>query len=326
MGPLTLSLRLPGLMLWLYDLSWRAFGGESGVLKAVEATLAPAGGGWYRIILPALPDAAAHGDGQDEEVEKLLPAKPLQTYYLNIPSISKLQNHAFTAAKVAAAGDGAVLLFQKTQAGSIKRSAKAQDREWTWKLTKLIDEEASAGMAFKLKLRVEGPYTPVTKGYETADEVLCVVGGTGLTGAYSIARWWFNNRSGEASSHFTLIWTARQREAFQLQEWTELLEMCATSGNILLQAHCSSEEGRLDVQGVLRKHFSVSTKSQQGRKVEQPSTRSAWVYSSGPNGLLTAASDACIDLESEMRRARKAGGSSQYGVSSLGHYTADWEV
>jgi ferric-chelate reductase len=317
---------LPGILLWLYDWYWRAFSGETGLSKEVDATLSPAGGAWYRIVLPALPTSETSPRNAEGDAEKLKPVQPLQTYYLNVPAISRLQNHAFTAAKVAANGDGAVLLFQKTQAGAIKRSAKAQDREWTWKLTDLIDKETSAGQTFKIKVRVEGPSIPVTKGYETSDDVVCVVGGTGLTGAYSIARWWYDHRSRETSSRFTLVWTARQGEAFQLKEWAELLQMCAACDNMDLQAHCSSKDGRLDVQALLKEQFIRSTGLAVDEEAASLQERQAWVYASGPNGLLTAASDACIDLESDLRRARKMSTASAYRVTSLNHYTADWEV
>lgn len=80
----------PGLLLWTIDLGWRFFAGESGLCKTVSATISSAGGGRYRIALP-LPASASPARGGDEE--KVTPAHPLQTYYINIPLISRAQKH-----------------------------------------------------------------------------------------------------------------------------------------------------------------------------------------------------------------------------------------
>jgi len=313
---------LPGLLLWIIDCSWRLFKGDSGLAREVTATISSASGGWFRITIPSTPHLSKDESSSDSEaeLEKLPAVQPLQTYYINIPSISKLENHAFTAAKVAWKGSDTVLLFQKTPTSAIKRSDKAQSREWTWKLSRMIEEVMPKTKQHEIKVRVEGPYMPVTKGYETADKVVCVVGGTGLTGAYSLARWWYQHCSSEQDAHFTLIWTARAREAFDLEEWIELIEMCASSPNMSLQAHCTTESGRLDISTELRNMFARDAEKEP--KVDG----SAWVYASGPNGLLTAVSDACVDLEAELRVSKKAGTESELAISALTHYTAEWEV
>ena len=308
---------LPGLLLWTIDLGWRFFGGESELSKTVSATISSAGGGWYRIALPLPASASPARDGDEE---KVTPAHPLQTYYINIPLISRAQSHAFTAAKVAADGSGATLLFQKVSQATVKRSASAQAREWTWQLTRLLDEHKSFGKPLELDVRLEGPYSPVTNSFETANHVICIVGGTGLTGAYSLARWWYANRGHESNGSFTLVWTARQAEALQLEEWVELQGLCAVSGNMRLVGHCSSQGGRLDVTRVLEE--TLAKKDLRNEK----SGGHAWVYASGPNGLLTTTADACIDMEAKLRRARKSGGQSGLKVASLSHDTADWEV
>ncbi|KAK4580038.1 hypothetical protein LTR86_000240 [Recurvomyces mirabilis] len=313
---------LPGVLLWVIDWSWRLFNGDSGLAKEVTATISSASGGWCRIAIPSTPHLSHNESGSDSEaeLEKLPAVQPLQTYYISIPSISKLENHAFTAAKVASNGSDTVLLFQKTPTSAIKRNDKAQNREWTWKLSRMIEEVMPKTRRHEIKVRVEGPYMPVTKGYETADKVVCVVGGTGLTGAYSLARWWYQHRSSEPTAHFTLIWTARARGSFDLEEWTELIEMCASSPNMSLQAHCTAESGRLDISTELRKIFARDAEKEANIEA------SAWVYASGPSGLLTAASDACVDLEAELRVSKKAGSDSVLAISALSHYTADWEV
>ncbi|KAK5113377.1 hypothetical protein LTR62_003477 [Meristemomyces frigidus] len=307
---------LPGLLLWTNDLRWRFFGGDTGVSKEATATLASAGGEWYRIVIPNTQSVS------ETSLEKLSTAQPLQTYYINIPSISRLENHPFTAAKISSNGSDTVLLFQKTPAAVIKRSSTAQAKEWTWKLSRLIEGEMSWKERHEMKVRLEGPYSPPTVAYEHADRVVCIVGGTGLTGACSLARWWFEHRRSEQSAYFTLVWTARLRSAFELQEWQELTRICAAASNMSLQAHCTSEDGRLDISAFLKETFSAPL-SEKGVSLDP----SAWVYSSGPSGLLTSAADACEDLAAELRAARKEGGrASEFAVGCLEHYSADWEV
>lgn len=105
---------LPGLLLWVLDWGWRIFRGETGLQKKVEGKLEDAGYGWYRITLPVSAKLLPGNESAEGSVETVKePNHPLQSYYLNIPSISKLQNHAFTAAKIGSSSSGPVFLFQR---------------------------------------------------------------------------------------------------------------------------------------------------------------------------------------------------------------------
>lgn len=315
---------LPGLVLWALDWAWRLFGGDTGLGKHVDGTLANAGGGWYRITLPASARALQDETSLSESVEDVATEKqalghPLQTYYINIPSISKLQNHAFTAAKIRTNASGPVLLFQPTP-GSGKMKQKRLAKEWTQKLASVDSRAGMSENGTRLGIRVEGPYIPPTTGFQTADRVVCVVGGTGLTGAYSLALWWLECRSREPKAYFTLVWSIRQRESACLEEWQQLEDRVAGVQNMSSRVHVSSEDGRLDIAKALRGELAAAD------GVEKVSSSHAWIYASGPVGLLRAAEDACVDLERELRGARKAGASSRFAVRSAEHYVAKWEV
>jgi ferric-chelate reductase len=303
---------LPGLILWIADLVWRQIGGYSGQSKTVMAKLEIAEEGWYRI---SLPESAKVLPVSDSEKGITVATHPIQSYYFIFPSISKIQNHAFTAANVGSTSTGPVFLFQRV-AG--KKQHKL-DKEWTWKLGALT--EAAKNSAIDLKVRVEGPYIPSVPELWTADHVLCIVGGTGLTGAYSLALWWAENRSKQLSSSFSLIWSVRHAETARLREWIGLEKMVSEIPNMSLNLQVTSEQGRLKAGNVLRSCL--------GReKDEAPATetrRRAWVYISGPEGLLSAVESACIDIQLEIRRARN-GTADLPIVEQFDYYSAKWEV
>lgn len=279
----------------------------------------------YRITLPVsaklLPKDAPEGNA----IERTKQANhPLQSYYVNIPSISKLQNHAFTAAKIGSSTSGPVFLFQRTQ-GHVKMKQKKLDKEWTWKAGVLASDaavsEERAQEANNIETRVEGPYIPTEVDFQGADHIVCVVGGTGLTGAYSLALWWLDHRIQDANAHFTLIWTIRQRDTARLREWQELEDRVDRAGeNAQLKVHVSSENGRIDAMKSLRETFARSDEK------NSVSGQKAWVYVSGPAGLLNSAEDACVDLERKLRKERKSKNESRLTISRMEHYIARWEV
>ena len=327
---------LPGLLLWLLDWCWRLFQGDAGGLqKKVTGMLESAEGGWYRLTLPvsARPSKASAADPSD--VEKLsYDTHPLQTYYLNIPSISKLQNHAFTAAKIGTETAGPTFLFQRAQPKSAKTKQKKLDKQWTWKLgataqanrtSAINDEDPVPATPTEVQLHVEGPYIPrEATVYVSAQRVVCIVGGTGVTGANSLALWWLENRTKEPHARFLLIWTVRHRETANLREWQDLEQRMMSAENMQLRLHISSENGRLDVEDALRAEFSSaipnSGQAETGGK--------AWVYVSGPAGLLSKAENASVDLKRELRDARRRGRKAERPlvITEMEHYVAKWEV
>lgn len=317
---------LPGLVLWVVDWAWRLVRGDTGLVQVLDGTLEDAGNGWYRVVLPPsakkLPTGLRGKLGGDGAEEKQAVMHPLQTYYLNVPSVSKLQNHAFSAAVVGSTLNGPVFLFQRTSTvgQSVRREKRTMKRQWTWKLGRQAeyDDDTGTPQMKQLRVRAEGPYFPPVREFETADQILCVVGGTGVTGALSLANWYLQHRAQESKASLTIVWTIRNPSMVSLSEWHSLLARSSeASGRLRLRTHVSSEYGRLDVNEAIRAELASGGETGRG---------SAWVYISGPRGFLTAAEDTCYDVEAELRVAKKAGCRSGVAFDNVTHYAAKWEA
>ncbi|KAI8297840.1 putative ferric reduction oxidase 1 [Colletotrichum sp. SAR11_59] len=311
-------LLLPGLSLWVADWVWRLFRGEGGSLRKQVAVLENAGSGWYRVSLGA---RAKFELDSASEAESSAPAVgwPLSLYYLSIPSVSRLQSHAFTAAVSSTSQSGPVFLFRQSQG---KKSQKALEKEWTWAVGSLV---GSAGLQRQLDVRVEGPYQPTDTGFESASHVICIVGGTGITGAHSLALWWLKTRSTAGDTKFSLVWTVRERESINVQEWFDLVKAAESQTNMTVSAHVSAEMGRLDPLAFIRQSLGLGLNmSTDGREKGAVSTGTAWVYSSGPGGLLQATQKACQATDKDIRRLVRD--QAPVSVEDISWYIAKWEV
>ncbi|KXH67506.1 hypothetical protein CSAL01_00813 [Colletotrichum salicis] len=304
---------LPGLFLWAADWACRLLGGQTGgIASKTGATLENVGNNWLRISthLPvSRKDSGSTYDLVQEKGETL--HEPLSYYYLSIPSISKFQNHAFTAAVSASTGAGPTFLLQPTNGKKQKRL----DKEWTWKLGALVPQ---AFESKAVEVRVEGPYSVGDDGFKTASHIVCVVGGTGITGALSLATWWLEKRP--AKSTFTLVWTVRQREATAITEWTQLQEVASSVPELTVVAHVSSESGRLDPTACIRGALVV------GQHTKVYPVGHAWVYSSGPAGLIGTVEGACVEIRKGIIAGRGGRSTDSWKVRDLGWYMAKWEV
>ena len=136
---------LPGIFLWVGDWIWRSF---NSLRKTQDVALENAGGGWYRVRLPVQHPVSV------ATVEKGLPSgsmasydNPLETHHINIPSISKLQVHPFTAAVTTSVGQGPILLFRQA---AERKKAKDSDKEWTRMLGAVIDASDSKSLNVKV--------------------------------------------------------------------------------------------------------------------------------------------------------------------------------
>lgn len=304
---------LPGLVLWIVDWGWRLFRGTGGGLgKKVVGTLENAGEGWYRICLPAS-SKAIDASGSAEKEAAI--THPVQSYNLIFPEISKIQNHAFTAARVGAGAEGPVFLFQRAQG----KMPKKLEKEWTWKVGAVVPE---VGNRKEVEVRVEGPYCPSDGGFAVASKVICIVGGTGLTGAYSLALWWLENRSQDAQAGFQMIWAVRHNHTTNIREWRELKELASCVPNMTTRAHVSSESGRIDTEEQLREILSAGSR---GTAVPDKSHK-AWVYISGPESLLSSTEGACLATRRKVRNSFRQQGSQPWLVADLEWYSAKWEV
>lgn len=304
---------LPGLILWIVDWGWRLFQGTSGGLgKKVVGTLENAGEGWYRISLPASAKSI-HESGAAEKQVAI--THPVQSYNLVFPEISKIQNHAFTAAKVGSTTDGPVFLLQRAQG----KVSKKLEKEWTWKLGAAVPD---VGGRREVEMRVEGPYYPSDVGFVVASRVICIVGGTGLTGAYSLALWWLRHRSQDPQAEFQLVWTVRYNNTTNIREWRELEDMVASVTNMTIRVHVSSESGRIDTEGYLRQILLIGSRS-----APVPDRHhKAWVYVSGPESLLSSTEMACLAIRGKVRDNRRRQDSQPGLVADLEWYSAKWEV
>ncbi|KAF5688572.1 hypothetical protein FDENT_4792 [Fusarium denticulatum] len=293
-------LLLPGLLLWIGDWVRRVFFGETnGLSTKTVATLDNMGGNWIRISLPAKSSA-------QQVTEKYVPTyEPLLYYYLNAPAVSKFQIHAFTAAISASPSHGPRFLIQRASGKSQKRL----DKEWTWKLGALVPNVQDSR---DLEIRLEGPYRINDAGYINASHILCIVGGTGVTGALSLARWWLD--TGSVNGRFTLIWTVRTREPLDIREWTDLMEMATTNSSLEIRSHVSSEIGHLDTALILREAFKVHN------VLATDGGRDGWVYSAGPDALVKATERSCIEVRKDLKRSRKSGDRRTWALKDFSWY------
>ena len=338
---------LPGLVLWLADWAARLRWLRK---NRVEARLEDAGDGWYRIRLPPAP--ATRGDGGGE-LAAPRDRPPLQAFYLNFPAVSTLQCHAFTAAAVGSGSDGPTFLFRRAEG---KKQPKL-DKEWTWKLGALASAPSTAKEApsTALSLRLEGPYSTSAVPLHTAARVLCLVGGTGITGALSLARAWLRHRGADRAARFRLVWTVRAPETARVAEVQALqADSAARAVNMEVVVHVSRTDGRIDPTACLAEFFEPAAlpppaqasatepgalegaispvkggdEKAQAESADAPDAASGWVYCSGPAGLLDATDAACLGFSRRLRAARAANGapSSRAGVARLDWYCAKWEV
>ncbi|KAF2679031.1 hypothetical protein K458DRAFT_461829 [Lentithecium fluviatile CBS 122367] len=288
---------LPGLVLWVSDWMWRV---SHRLGTQVEAIVEKAGNGWYRVrIMQNLETTSSvamleKGDKYDWE-------SPVVSYFLNFADISKLQLHPFTAVSTGDAVSGPTFLFRRSPE---RKKREKSDGEWTWKLAALADSNGIRGGQVS---RIEGPYSPPTLELFAANHVLLLAGGTGITGAISIAQWWAS-RSRDAlapSRTLHLIWTVRDGGIARVKEVDDVRILAERMSNMTVDIHVSGEAGRL-LPDVEIDRF-INSRQQDGER--------CWVYVSGPTGLLEDAETACVEQRKLLGRKEK-GGSIDWYVAS----------
>ena len=278
---------LPGLVLWLYDWTWRFWGG-AGLSRSRTATIEDAQNGWTRITL--LPSNKASGGLVAAGSVKKSGKTPLQTYYINLPSASKTQCHAMSAIS-ASTNEEPQFLFRPCESPG-----------WTSRVADMSALELNQTI-----IRLEGPYTPNLPAMRSASNIICFVGGTGITGALSIADWWIHN--GSSANHLSIYWSVRNIEMAQLPEWNNLCELAKDLPSLHLIVHITSKLGRMDLgQSLKEKVTGIRSPDQ-----------STWVYISGPEGLLDDGEDACLAFKRELGRDSP-------DCHQIDWYAARWEV
>lgn len=118
----------------------------------------------------------------------------------------------------------------------------------------------------------------------TADHVLLLVGGSGVTGALSTANWW-ESRFGSGVSReksCRLVWTMRTSGMANFHEALQLRTLMGTRVNMDFEMRVSSQFSHLNCADEIKK--SIQDDKLKGL---------LWVYACGPEGLLNDAEDAC---------------------------------
>ncbi|KAI1319315.1 hypothetical protein F5Y16DRAFT_418044 [Xylariaceae sp. FL0255] len=193
--------------------------------------------------------------------------------------------------------------------------ASGDINEPTVQKSDLENSSSKTTKGIEISVRLEGPYTPHWSGYRSAGHLLCIVGGTGVTGALSLAVWWAEHRAcSDDNARFCLIWT-----------WVELDEAwrSGSATNMRTVLHVSSESSRLDVMEILRKSLADGARVFKQEKNEGCRTE---VYVSGPSGLLTLSERVCLQLQRELRVVKRSKGPLPYMTDQLGFYAAKWDL
>jgi ferric-chelate reductase len=129
---------LPGLLLWVYDWSCRM---QNALYYKLTMAVESAGNNWYRMRLASIPEAMTVDTSAAEKglssPDRPNLRHPLETYYIQLSTISKVQIHPFTAAATATSSSGPSFLFQKSPP---KKKEKASHKEWTWLLGAMVDQ------------------------------------------------------------------------------------------------------------------------------------------------------------------------------------------
>ncbi|KAK3673874.1 hypothetical protein LTR78_006076 [Recurvomyces mirabilis] len=304
---------LPGLLLWVADWVWRL---RNSLTNKVEAVVENAGNGWTRVTLPPKRlETASSGEKGTSIMSPAFEISVLSTYYINFPRVSKLQIHPFTAASAGSAETGPVLLFRR---GPERKKARRTQKEFTWALA------AAAGdipeVPSSIEVRIEGPYSPAVPELRRSNHLLLIVGGTGITGAISIANWWADNYGSrtDQSRSLRLLWSVRTEDEVHLREIQDLRITMAVFRNMEIAIHVSGHQGRLQPGNELSEFLATRA----GPHID------AWVYVSGPDGLLAAAEAACVGQAKRLRHGTRSESNGETNTTIIGFrwYIARWSL
>lgn len=327
---------LPGIILWVADWAWRV---SNSLYAKQQVQIEYAGNDWYRIRLPwgskissGNSEKALESGHVSDDSEKTVVApstsSPIATYYINIGQISRLEAHPFSAVYSTVSNSGPVLLFQR---GPAKKKDKKRDKEWTWKLSYLAHDAANEANPLTLPARIEGPYHHHVPEMHAANHIFLLVGGTGVTGALSIANWWagkYDASEQPAQRSLRLLWSTRGQADWQLQEVEDLRRLAQECPNMELVLHDSTQSGRIDPHtalsdflGSVPAESTSSTLGWEGAKSQKEG--SAWTYVSGPGGMMKSAEAACVQQQIALRRVGKTGAR---GIRDLSWYISNFNV
>ncbi|USW58985.1 Putative ferric reductase transmembrane component-like domain-containing protein [Septoria linicola] len=309
---------IPGLSMWLLDWSMRVFE----LKEKLDSKLSSLGNGWYSLTLPLprkrLSGCACHS--------------PLAHFYIHHSATSALEIHPYTtithlASKKPMSYNEEYIdiqfLFRQSQTTVVSPSSR-RNSQWTNKLGAMVDEEKaelprqntlttetrhdSFDASIVTTMRMEGPYfTPANP--ELYKTVVCLVAGTGLSGALAIAAAFQAQRSGAKISCATsaialtedalvedactmpakrenlwtrcvVVWTVREKDYTHIPFVEEL--KCE---GLEIQVHKTGNGlPRLDMDKALS-------------DIVEQDGKSSWCYISGPGGFISSAERACEKVQ-----------------------------
>nr|POE63036.1 ferric reduction oxidase 4 [Quercus suber] len=318
---------IPGLSMWLLDWGMRIFE----LRNKLNGRLMALGNGWFSITL-ALPKRRLSGCACHS---------PLAHFYIHHHDSSSHEIHPFTTITHLASQKNAIdegvlsiniqFLFRPS-APNIASAPETQlsiqrKPQWTKRLTSLLDVEKAqlpsvrgslskastsstppdelvdemTNFGVETSLRLEGPYfTPANP--ELFGTVICLVAGTGLSGAIAIAAQFKAHRSnttwGEKTSackNCIVIWSVRESDYIDLPFFERKIQMLRFStdfacANGVLDLRCDGLEYRIQKTGEGRSRLDIGKTL---NEVCGPFGSETWCYISGPNGFITAAEQAC---------------------------------
>ncbi|MCJ1310719.1 hypothetical protein MMC25_004385 [Agyrium rufum] len=311
--------------MWLLDWSMRVFE----LREKLDGRLKALGNGCLTLSLPRkrLSGCACHS--------------PLAHFYIHHSGSSIREIHPFTTVthlaskkSITRAGDETIriqFLFKKSESVDalqvLSEPLLKKSSQWTSRLASLVDEEKAetvsstgddpaqwrtslsvaeskraAEYGVETPLRLEGPYfTPADP--ERFETVVCLVAGTGLSGAIAITAAYQAHRARSQSMTETptattattcriatdsggqwrrcvVVWTVREKDAITMP----FIEALKCDG-LEIQTHkTGGTQPRPDMSRILK-------------EVCGESGGTTWCYLSGPSGFISAAEQACGQIE-----------------------------
>ncbi|KAL6720368.1 hypothetical protein ACLMJK_002289 [Lecanora helva] len=303
----------PGLAMWVLDWGMRIYelGGK------LESTITALGNGWFCLTLP-LPrrrlDGCAchsplahfhihHTESSIREIHPFTTITHLASQKVATPSSTSQK--VITLPRNDKETVTVQFLFRKSQntptptLSTNHPQEEKKSKEWTNKLASLVEEpiltsdstsektedpekNPNPSSTHHTSLRLEGPYfTPAEPSrYST---VICLVAGTGISGAIAIAAA-FRSSRGEQNPRWkrcVIFWSVRETEYIRLPFLPE------DTPGLEVRPHLTGKgRARLDAGRAIGEVLECGAETREG----------VWVYLSGPNPFIESGERACREL------------------------------
>ncbi|KAJ3043976.1 hypothetical protein HDV00_003503 [Rhizophlyctis rosea] len=223
-----------------------------------------------------------------------------------------------------------------------KGRAKRKKEEWTVKVANLVPQLETNSLppppqpltsresteitisppcelptTIPLNICIEGPYiSPLHPSPFLHQHLLLIAGGTGITGALSIAKAFLTLRTANPlpswfrTRKVTLVWTLRACDYVPISSLTDWEDNVDGVDVLVHLTGEGGQSGRVDVKQLV----DGTVKGVGGEDVES----GVWVYASGPVGLLNGVRDVCVDWNVGAKKLVKKG--------RIAWYCAHWDI